>query len=215
MYLFPHPAPDLQIEILDAEHKSEHILFANRQKEHNFYLWHQNQDLFWRSWNRSRLAPQFQWSCTEWGIFHIMRSCAFYFFFCLFFFLSLITLKCLYRLHLRRTFPNLHNNSFLCAHNNNKPTNSRANKPHWRGKSLCSEDAATPRNRGNPGWLLLWLFFFPSSIGAGDPPAKKKKRPGSSLSFRAIKQQWEKLRVIKWLTHRRSRYKDLTKLPIH
>lgn len=85
MYLFPHPAPDLQIEILDAEHKSEHILFANRQKEHNFYLWYQNQDLFWRSWNRSRLAPQFQWSCTEWGIFHIMRSCAFYFFFAFFF----------------------------------------------------------------------------------------------------------------------------------
>lgn len=37
-YLFPRPVPDLQIEVLDAKHKGE-PLFANKQKEHNFYLW--------------------------------------------------------------------------------------------------------------------------------------------------------------------------------
>lgn len=31
MYLFPRPAPAMQIEILDIKHKVEHIIFASKQ----------------------------------------------------------------------------------------------------------------------------------------------------------------------------------------
>lgn len=141
MYLFLRPAPDLQIEVLDAKHKGEHFLFVNKQKEHNFYLSQQNQVIL-EMLKQIKIGTSVPVELHGVGCMPYNEVlCIFYF---ALFFLAVIRLKGLYHLHLRHTLPNLHNDSFLCAH-------TMTNPPTREGKVPCAEDAATPRNQDNPG----------------------------------------------------------------
>lgn len=121
--------PLLICRLKHAKHEGEYILFADKQKKHNFYLWWQNQVIL-------EILKQIKIGTSD-GVGYIpynMILCIFYF---SPFFLALITLKGPFHLHLRCTLPNLHNDSFLCAHwITNPPTPEQAN--HAGGaSSVC------------------------------------------------------------------------------
>lgn len=118
-------------------------------------------------------------------------------------------------LHLQYTLPNLHSDSFLCAHNINKSADNCANNVHRKGKSCVlvlvllhhwiriteSEDVEsiglekTPKITESSLVILTmptndasWLLrwgFF--SFGAGDPLAKTWKQPEFPCNKAAVR----------------------------
>lgn len=89
-------------------------------------------------------------------------------------------------LHLKCTLPNLHGDSFHCAHNINKTTNYRANKLHGRGKS-CVLRIHQGIKTIRAGYCCDFFFFLFFSFGAGDPLAKTWKQPEFPCNKAAVR----------------------------
>lgn len=211
MCLFPCPAPHLQIEIYDTGHKGEHILSCKGESKHKMHTscpWYQQQVKFrfWKISNKWRFTSQFQWNCMEVGIFHMHLFALPYF---------QIHARGSDHLHLKYTLPNLHSDSFLCAHNINKSTDNWANKVHGKGTSCVlglvllhqliriteSENMKSLELEKTPvitksNLVILtmptndagWLLrwgFF--SFGAGDPLAKTWKQPEFPCNKAAVR----------------------------